>query len=113
MCFSGAPPASRPARRVVGTPADFGKESMLPESNDPVPLDHITAGVAKVSYNFFKRFTVTLDNGQVWQQNDSDTAIARFSTDKTDGMTITRGFLNTFNLSIEGRWGTYQVKRLR
>jgi hypothetical protein len=105
--------APRPPRRVVGTPADFGKESMLPESTEPVPLDHISAGIAKVTANFFGRFTVTLDNGQVWRQEDGDTPVARFPKDEAVTVTITRGFMDTFHLSIDGRWGTFQVKRIK
>lgn len=109
----GGSEAPKPTRRVIGTPAEFGKESMLPESNDPVPLDHITAGVVKVTQNFFGRFTVTLDNGQVWRQNESDTAAARFPSDGKVTVTIHRGFLDAFYLSIDGLWGSYQVKRLK
>ena len=99
--------------RVIGTPADFGNESMRFASDKPQQLDHITAGVKSVSANFFKRFTVTLDNGQVWQQANSDTAIARFSEDKKDTVTITRGILSTYTLKIEGRHGIYRVQRIK
>jgi hypothetical protein len=98
---------------MVGTPADFGKENMSFHSDAPEPLDHITAGVANVTYNFFRRFTVTLDNGQVWRQEDGDTDVARFEKDKAEVVTISRGFLESYHLTIQGRWGTYKVKRIK
>jgi hypothetical protein len=49
----------------VGTSVDFGAENMPVQTSGPQPLDHITAKVANASYNFFRRFTVTLDNCQV------------------------------------------------
>ena len=101
-------------RPMVGAPADFGNETM-PQTQDtgPQPLDHIAAKVANVSYNYFRRFTVTLDNGQVWRQIESDTKVARFDDNRSETVTISRGFLNSFSLTIEGRWGTYQVKRIK
>ena len=101
---SSNPPPPGPARQAIGTPADFGKAEMPFEDTGPVPLDHITAKVADVSYNFFRHFTVTLDNGQVWRQTDEDTSIAHFKTDTPVTVKITRGFLDTFHLSIDGVW---------
>ena len=101
-------------RPTVGSPADFGNED-LPEaeSNEPRPLDHIAARVASVSYNYFRRFTLTLDNGQVWRQMESDGKVARFSDDGGEAVTISRGFMGSFSLTIDGRWGSYQVKRIK
>ena len=83
------------------------------QTSGPQPLDHIAAKVANASYNYFRRFTVTLDNGQVWRQNESDTKVARFDGNGTERVTISRGFLNGFSLVIEGQYGTYQVKRIK
>jgi hypothetical protein len=107
---SETPPPSRP---VVGTPADFGKANMPFQADAPAELDHITAGVANVTYNFYHTFRVTLDNGQVWRQVDEDTKIARFKNDKTEVVTISRGFLDSFHLAIQGVWGTFTVKRIK
>jgi len=100
-------------RPVVGSPEDFGKEGLRFEADAPAVLDHITARVAKVAYNYFHIFTVTLDNGQVWRQVDSDTRVARFKNDTSQTVTITRGFLDSFHLAIAGAWGDYQVKRIK
>lgn len=108
-----APAAPPPARRVIGSVADFGLESVPFDTTGPVKRAQITAKVAKVSYNFFHIFTVTLDNGQVWRQMDSDSSIAQFKTDKPEVVTISRGFLDSFHLAIRGRWGLYAVKRIK
>jgi hypothetical protein len=115
---SGAAPAAQapeapPARRVIGSVADFGLESVPFDTTGPVKRAQITAKVAHVSYNFFHIFTVTLDNGQVWRQADSDSSIAQFKTDKPEVVTISRGFLDSFHLAIQGRWGSYAVKRIK
>jgi hypothetical protein len=91
------------------TRSDFGAER-LPQAAAKEP-DTMVAHVAKVSVNAFKQFTVTLDNGQVWRQLESDTAVARFTTANT--VTISRGFLDSYSLSVAGAWGTYKVKRIK
>lgn len=57
-------------------PADFGRGSISFADHAPEPPDQITAHVASVSYNFSHRFTVALDNGQVWRQRKA-TPISR------------------------------------
>jgi hypothetical protein len=103
----------QPTGEVVGTPADFGSENMPFRANAPVELDHITAGISNVSYDFFKHFTVTLNNGQVWRQVDEDANVARFKNGKKQVVTIKRGFLGNYQLIISGVWGTYAVKRIK
>jgi len=111
--FASSKP-ERPPRPMVGNPADFGSENLPEEkSNAPEPLDHISARVASASYNFFRHFTVTLDNGQVWRQLDSDDRIARFGDSGGEAVTILRGFLGAFSLTIDGHRGSYQVKRIK
>lgn len=104
-----------PARPMTGTPAEFGGDNWRVQSasNAPEPLDHITAGVKDATYNYFRRFTVTLDNGQVWRQEEGDTRVARFKEDAPQTVTIKRGFMGGYSLSIDGQWGTYQVKRIK
>ena len=105
--------ASSTPRPVLGTPEDFGKEGLRFQAEMPAELDHITARVATVTVNYFHFFTVTLDNGQVWRQVDGDTRVARFKNDRTEIVTITRGFLDSFHLAIQGAWGDYEVKRIK
>lgn len=102
-----------PPARAAGRPpaAQFGSET-LPENptTEPPRLDEITVKVASASYNYFRRFTVTLDNGQVWRQLESDTSVARFGDEGGESVTIKRGWMG-FVLSLNGKW--YQVKRIK
>jgi hypothetical protein len=98
---------------VAKPAAGFGGENLVREGGAPRPQEAISAGVAKVSFSAIKHFTVVLDNGQVWRQADSDTAIARFRDDKPNVVKISKGFMDSYNLAIEGTWGTYKVKRIK
>lgn len=104
---ASAPPARQAA------PPDFGGENLARDEDTPRPQESLSAGVAKVSFNAIRHFTVVLDNGQVWRQADSDTAVARFSDDKPNVVKISKGFMDSYSLAIEGSWGTYKVKRIK
>lgn len=96
-------------------PADFGAEH-LPQtrtaSAEPERLNEMRANVRAVAYNPNGKFTVTLDNGQVWRQLDADTGSARFK--KTgDVVIISRGVLGSYNLVVDGRNSLFKVKRLK
>lgn len=100
------------------TAADFGSENLpapppAPGEAAPVPLDEITVGVADVAFNFYGRFIVTLDNGQIWKQLQSDTGRAHFHRHGKNVVTISRGILGSYNLVIKGRTPAYKVKRLK
>jgi hypothetical protein len=107
--------APKPARPMAGNPTEFGGENLARPADDssPAPLDHITATVTRVTINALGKFTVTLANGQVWRQGESDTGVARFKNDGKETVTITRGFLDAYSLKIDGKWGTYKVKRIK
>jgi hypothetical protein len=105
-------PPQMPAAPPV-QPSDFGKENLPAQAYAPAQRDRIAAKVVDVAYNFFRIFTVTLDNGQVWRQVDSDTRKARFKNDRTETVTITRGFMDSYHLTINGAWGDYTVKRIK
>ncbi|MDE2183357.1 MAG: hypothetical protein KGJ78_10085 [Alphaproteobacteria bacterium] len=101
------------------TPAQFGSESLqqpAPPPNAPPaeqPLDSISAEVSDVAFNPVGRFTVFLANGQIWQQLQGDTGVARFSKKKKDTVTISRGLLGSYNLSINDKSEIYKVRRLK
>lgn len=112
--FGGGTP---PVRQT--TPQQFGSESIpagTPEAAAAPTvqaLDSITAGVSDVAFNAFGRFTVFLDNGQIWQQLQGDADIAHFDKGKKATVTIARGFLGSYNLTIADKNGMYKVKRLK
>ncbi|MBV9540646.1 MAG: hypothetical protein JO167_05210 [Alphaproteobacteria bacterium] len=102
------PPASAPA-------ADFGKETLPAWTSGPnaSESDSITAHVTAVAYDPYRRFTVTLDNGQVWQQSPSDDMKAHFRTQDSITVTILRGMLTSYHLYVLGATGSYIVKRVQ
>lgn len=114
---AGAPAApsaaAKPLPDTANARSDFGGDSIPFQAHRTQQPDQITARVAKASFNFFHRFTVTLDNGQVWRQDDSDTAIARFDAGKRPAVTIRSGFLGSFHMTIQGVWGSFSVKRIK
>ena len=101
------------------TPQQFGSENLPSKPAapgtpvQPEPLDHITAIVSDFAYNPFGRFVVFLDNGQIWQQLEGDTDKARFSTNKKDQITISRGMLGSYNLEIADHNRLYKVRRIK
>lgn len=109
---SASAPSARPA--VAAKPnADFGSERLQKDDATPQQRESMTAKVAQVHWNPFKHFSITLDNGQVWRQldADTDTAVGRLNPAAT--VKITRGFLGSYSLAVEGEWGLYKVKRVK
>jgi len=108
---------SRPPAQQT-TPQQFGSEALAPPpaapgQATPEPLDSITATVSDFAYNPYGRFTVFLENGQIWQQNQGDTDQAHFNKNSKDQVTISRGFIGSYNLVIAGHKGLYKVKRIK
>jgi hypothetical protein len=132
---AAAPPADTRAwydpGRIFGvspreqtTPQQFGSENLeapppppgapaAPQNAPPPALDSITAGVTDYSFNPYDKFIVVLDNGQIWQQLESDSgAKARFSKGGKNTVVISRGLIGSYNLTINDG-PTFKVKRLK
>jgi hypothetical protein len=61
-------------------------------------------------------FTVTLEDGQVWEQVEEDEVYHRANWRRQPSqmrVTITPAVMRTFALKIEGEYGLYKVKRVR
>lgn len=71
----------------------------------------MTAHIAGEFHGWGGSTRVTLDDGQVWEQMDDATVTAGRMTNPK--VTITRGLLNSFYMSVEGVTDTVQVKRIR
>lgn len=122
---SASAPATVAASAAVTSPAPsaspvakFGAEGLTAApataSNDtPAELEEIQAKVVAVQYSSLGRFTISLDNGQVWRQQDGDSKRAQFRSKGGETVSISRGFLGSYNLVIETRTGLYKVKRVR
>jgi hypothetical protein len=100
------------------TPAQFGSdrlpETHAKEETAAASVDSITAGVTDIAYTGFDKFIVFLDNGQVWRQieGDSDHAVFRKPA-KVNKVTIDRGFIGSYNLTINGGAKVFKVTRVK
>ena len=101
---------SRPAPPVT-KPDDFGKP---PPESLPGEINEITASVLEFAKNPRGKAVFILENGQVWRQLDADgTVVTDPPQGKTMKVTIERGVLGSYNLTIEGRNGLVKVYRLK
>ncbi|HJW40778.1 MAG TPA: hypothetical protein VJ476_06055 [Rhizomicrobium sp.] len=104
-------------------PEQFGGENLaspppapgqVAAAEPPPSLDSITATVADYSFNPYDKFLVVLDNGQIWQQLESDSGIkAPFHKGEKNTVTISRGFIGSYNLVVNDDSLAYKVRRLK
>ena len=107
-----APAAAALVPPVAAAPSGLGSER-LPRTASLAPKrpQEMISSVASVSYDARGRFTITLDNGQVWRQLEGDTTVLTGS--KISMVRISRGALGSYDLNIVGRNATYRVSRLQ
>jgi len=100
------------------TPQQFGSDK-LPSTQAQVAaqeaeVESITAAVTEVSYNPLGKFIVFLDNGQIWRQIEGDADHADFRRPAKDNkVTISRGFIGSYNLTINDSVKTFKVTRVK
>jgi hypothetical protein len=58
------------------------------------------------------RFTVTLSNGQVWQQIAGDTAVAQYRAGRTLRVVIAAGSVGSYDLYFNDQNAAFKVRRL-
>lgn len=106
---------SAPAQQT--TPAQFGAntlpETHAKEEQASAKVDSITAGVSDVAYTPFGKFIVFLDNGEVWRQIEGDSDHAIFPKARKTDVTIRRGFIGSYNLTIGDSDRMYKVTRVK
>ena len=85
----------------AATPAAAGAVDTFP----------LTAHIVGEFHGWSGSTRVTLDNGQVWEQMDDATVTAGRMTNPK--VTITRGLLNSFYMSVEGVNDSVLVKRIK
>ena len=103
-CFDRAAPAAKEAQAPKA--ADFGRPTPAPRE-----VAEVVATVRELSRTVRGQAIFVLDNGQVWRQIDGDDSSVRDSVAGSKA-TIQRGFLDSFNLVIEGRNGLIKVRRI-
>ena len=106
------------------SPSEQTKPSQFGEDNLPVhvvkrnsktqSIDSISARLKDYAYNPFGKFIITLANGQIWKELSADDGHAVFHKDPSaNRVKITRGFLGSYNLYINGGYRVFKVRRLR
>jgi hypothetical protein len=108
-CFdraSAAPPAGKAAEPRA---EDFGRPAPPPPQ-----VSKVTAGLREFARTTRGSAVFVLDNGQTWRQVESDTTRVREpAPDNGVQVTIERGILDTYNLSLSGWNGMVKVRRLQ
>lgn len=105
---------SLPAAAAPGATEEFGLSEASKKARDPERYAasrpaSITGQVKQTSRDPYDRFIVTLDNGQVWVQNEGRSGIY---PRPGETVTITQGSLGGFALRSE-RFGTVRVRRVK
>ncbi len=104
------------------TPEQFGGENLMPPkpppgqvavNQPPQEIDSIAASVRDWSFNAHNKFIVVLDNGQIWQQLESDAGNAHFMKNAKNRVTISRGFMGSYDLVVNDASVLYKVRRLK
>lgn len=100
------------------TPQQFGADNLPapPVKNSetplPGPIDSISATVTDYAFNPLGKFVVFLEGGQVWKETDSDTDRNAFNR-SVNRVTISRGFLGSYNMKINNSDKIYKVTRVK
>jgi hypothetical protein len=103
----GLPPERQPATRSD----DFGKP---PPPARPPEVQEISASVVEFSRTLRGRALFALDNGQTWGQLDADgTRVDDPRPGENMKVKIERGWLDSYNLTIDGRHPSIKVRRVK
>ncbi len=70
--------------------------------------------MASYQFDRYGTFTLTLANGQEWQQLSGDTSKAHWTKPAASyWVRITHGALNSLNLKVRGQAATFKVQQIR
>lgn len=106
-----------PVQVVQETEDEFGSEA-VPETKkkrEERKLKSITARITDIRANPYGSVTLTLENGQVWRQLDSDgkRLNIRKSNDKTYTAEVKRGAVGGYRLKVVELRKTVRVRRIK
>ncbi len=94
----------------------FGRErtAAAQATREREEIDSISSQVTDVSFTPFGQFIVFLSNGQVWRQLQGEAERAHFrSNAKENTVTISRGFLGSYNLKLNDSAKVFKVTRVK
>ena len=94
------------------TVQQFGPVSSRPSIAHKI--DHIVSRMVSYSFDQYGIFTVTLADVQTWKQVSGDTDYAHWKKPATSYVVnISRGFMTSYNLRVQGIPGVYKVQRIK
>jgi hypothetical protein len=106
QCFDRYAPRAKDA--LQPKPADFGNP-VTPRQE----VEQVAATVRELSKTVRGRAVFALDNGQVWRQLDSDDVnVPDPAPGSVVKVTIARGAMGSYTLTMEGRNGLIRVRRV-
>jgi hypothetical protein len=118
--YAAAEPVRARLGLVAQTKAAASSTSALPASGfglAPKPMkapDSVSARMVAYEFTGDHLFTVTLDNGQVWQQIAGDDRRADWSKPaSTYRVVISRGMFGSYNFRVLKNGGMFKVRRVR
>jgi hypothetical protein len=88
--------------------AKFGDDGRLHTEAKPQLPKHLTAQVRRVVPLAAGLYRLNLDNGQVWETTEADSAMA-FKVN--DAVTISRGLFNSYRISLAGQMTNVSATR--
>src|SRR5689334_21184869 len=109
-------------KSAQSTPQQFGNENLPrpppppPQPGQPAPpqeIDSIAANVADYAIHLDGRFTIFLDNDQIWQQMPGDTDVVHLQKGHGNTVVITRGLFGSYNAMFNGHGRPFKVKRIK
>lgn len=109
-----AAPAEEAAPASVPQPKElFGKTAeetseIIAEAAGAENVNEISGKVVAVASDPYRRYTVTLDNGQKWTQSRTD----RFDVDVGDDVTVRKATLGSFTMENKSGGGQTKVRRV-
>jgi hypothetical protein len=123
-CYYGAAEPMRARLGLAPSRAYPVMASAMPPANMPAPapvpiptgesFQNVASRMASYVFSKYGVFTVTLANGQVWQQIAGDTDHARWNKPAQQYLVrVTRGFLGSYNLQVRNNPGLFKVLPVR
>lgn len=94
---------------VAATPSSMPVDAFGFQKTIEADIEKLYFKVAEINTNPYGAFTITLTNGQVWKQTESD----RYRINKGQTIYIEKGALSSFLLGTDDRNSTTRVKRIK
>lgn len=104
----GAPSSTAAQHRAPQAPPQAATRSLSAPANGK-----LVAAVARYDLSPRGRFTVVLENGEIWRQLDSDDGAAQFKQRGRNVVQISKGFWGSYDLRLNGANIVFKVTRIQ